>query len=867
VRALLLLYFASGLGAVAVETVWMRWLRDLLGATAPAASATLVAFLAGHAAGAAWMLRRAARTERPLALYGRLELVAAAGALAVPLLLALGERAIGAVYDAVRDTPTALTALRFSIALLATFPAAFCFGATFPAIARAATRGARDLGARGGALYAVNTLGAAAGTAAAVAWLPASIGVRATHAVAVACLVLAGGGALWIAHRGGPRIAAASETLPVATSAPAPTRAERRRAEKQARRAGGPAAAPALPALRPVARPLGPRGFAILAGLSGFGVFALQVLLVQSFAQVSNQSVYAFGAVLVTVLLAIAAGGGGIAVLERRGVDARGVLGAALVVAALALASFPAWLERITGRFDYVGAAGGGGAYFAALLGTAIVAAGPALLAAAFVFPAVFAIAGRHEPDAARGADAILGRLIVANTTGAIGGALAAPYLLLPLAGLWPSFAVLSLLYGFAAIAVPGTGLRGRIGRDLALVVGWLAVVSQANPLAVPPVALAAGERVLALESTPAGVVAVIERDGQRLIRVDNHYALGGTAEQVHQERQAHLPLVLAPHARSIAYAGSATGISAGGALAHPIESLTVVELIPGVARAAERWFGDANRGVYADPRTQVVLDDARNFLRWTQQRFDVVVADLFVPWQAGAGALYTREHFEAVRARLLPGGLFCQWLPLYQLGEPELRAITATFRDVFPHTGLFRGDFFGRFPIAALVGWADAPAAPEAIEAAAKRLAEAGVGDRWVTDPMGPWALYVGPVAEQPVDVPRNHTDRPVVERLAAATHEGGSVGKRDPVVGARWLAFTESVLAREERLWPGLSEDARRSATGGGALQLAGTLYVGGEIDAAARAFTRAASLLPSRLVADASADPTAAELWHAE
>jgi spermidine synthase len=348
------------------------------------------------------------------------------------------------------------------------------------------------------------------------------------------------------------------------------------------------------------------------------------------------------------------------------------------------------------------------------------------------------------------------------------------------------------------AVFVPSAELRGRVRRDLLLAIGWLVVVSLANPLAVPPVALRPGEQALAIEFTPAGVVAVVERDGERLIRVDNHYALGGTAEQVHQERQAHLPLVLAPHARRVAYAGSATGISAGGALAHPIESLTVVELIPGVARAAARWFGDANRGVYADPRTQVVLDDARNYLRWTHDRFDVVVADLFVPWQAGAGALYTREHFEAVRARLLPGGLFCQWLPLYQLGEPELRAITATFRDVFPRTALFRGDFFGRFPIAALVGWVDAPAAPAAIEAAAKRLAEAGIDDRWVTDPMGPWSLYVGPVAEQPAEVPRNLADRPVVERLAAATHEGGAVGKRDPVVGARWLAFAESVLAR---------------------------------------------------------------------
>src|SRR4030095_16715911 len=197
--------------------------------------------------------------------------------------------------------------------------------------------------------------------------------------------------------------------------------------------------------------------------------------------------------------------------------------------------------------------------------------------------------------------------------------------------------------------------------------------------------ALQANEEPIEITSTPAAVVAVVARDSERLIRVDNHYALGGTAERVHHERQSHLPLVLAPDARRIAYAGSAPGISAGGALAHPIDALFLVELVPGVAQAAERWFGDANRGVYRDPRTRVVLDDARNFLRLTGERFDAVVADLFVPWQAGAGSLYTREHFAAVRDHLAPGGLFCQWLPLYQLGEAAFTAIPPTFLDVLP--------------------------------------------------------------------------------------------------------------------------------------------------------------------------------------
>jgi spermidine synthase len=337
----------------------------------------------------------------------------------------------------------------------------------------------------------------------------------------------------------------------------------------------------------------------------------------------------------------------------------------------------------------------------------------------------------------------------------------------------------------------------------------------------------------------------------------------------VHHERQAHLALLLAPGARRVAYVGSATGISAGAALVHPIEELVLVELVPGVARAAARFFGDANRGVYADPRTRVVLDDARNFLRATRRRFDLVIADLFVPWHAGAGSLYTREHFTAVRERLAPDGVFCQWLALYQLSERELDAIAASFADVFPRAAVFRGDFYGRFPIAALVGFAGEPPAPEAVAAAARRLAEAGEEDRWVTVAEGAFALYVGPLAPYEASAPRNRDDRPWVERLAAAGHAGGQRGKLDPIVGPRWVGWAgrlrERALRGGDPLWA-LPEAARRASAGGARLQEAGALWVTGRAEAAAQAFAQAAALLPPQLVAAAPEDPTAAELWGA-
>lgn len=850
-RRLLLLYLLSGLGAVAVETIWMRWLRLLLGATAPAASATLVAFFAGHALGAWWAARRAPGWRAPLAVYGRLELAAALAAAGVPLLLRLGELALAPAYDALRTAPAALTATRFAVALLATLPAASCFGATFPAIGAAAAPALSRLGARATALYAGNTLGAAAGTALAAFWLPGAIGVRATYALALAALLAAGGGALTLARRTDADRSSASE----AEAAPPAARERRRRAAPASARTDA----------------LAPGAALALALLSGLAPFAAQVLLVQAFAQVLNQSSFAFGAVLVVVLLAITVASAATAWLaQRTGGHVRTALGAALALAALATAAFPAWLAHATGGLGYVGAGAPGLPYLGAALATVARSAGPLLLAGSAVYPLLLVEAARGAPAGAA-PGALLGHLAAANTVGAIAGALAAPWALLPALGPWLAFLPVAAAWALAALALPDPA-RARWGARVAvLAAGALAVVGLASPTSVPVTATAPGERVLAVDTGAAGVVAVIERSGERLLRVNGHYALGGTAERVHHERQAHLALLLAPGARRVAHAGSATGISAGATLAHPIETLALVELIPAVARAGARWFAGTNRGVYTDPRTTVVLDDARNFLRNTRDRFDVVIGDLFVPWHAGAGALYAREHFAAVRARLGPQGVFCQWLPLYQLSLPELRTIAATFLDTFPASAVFRGDFFGSFPIVALVGFAGAPPDPAAVSAAAEALGQRGERDRWIADPLGPWALYVGPLAALTsfmADAPRNSDDRPVLETLATRGHAGGGRGKVDPVVGLAWGRFAEALRAAAaagDPLWPSLPADAARASTGGALLQHAGALYVARRADAAASAFAAAAATLPPRLVADAEADASAAELWH--
>jgi spermidine synthase len=77
----------------------------------------------------------------------------------------------------------------------------------------------------------------------------------------------------------------------------------------------------------------------------------------------------------------------------------------------------------------------------------------------------------------------------------------------------------------------------------------------------------------------------------------------------------------------------------------------------------------------------------------------------VYHPWIDGAGTLYTREHFETIRARLAEGGIFCQWLPLHQLDLATLRIIVRTFLSAYPGGKAYLAQFSIGTPLIGLVG------------------------------------------------------------------------------------------------------------------------------------------------------------------
>jgi spermidine synthase len=630
-RLSLALMAASGFAGLGYQIVWTQQCAVWLGHESAAVLAVIAAFFGGLALGAFTLGPRIERSADPVRWYAACEVAIALWGVALIVLMApFGDAAL----TLVGTEPTPLW--QWTVAFCGTFvlllPATAAMGATLPAMARVTTF-LRSEQHSIGALYAANTFGAVTGVLATAFWLVPELGLVRTAGVCIALNLLC----------------AAAARPAFARDAVNPGRA----------------------ALDPAAHPPARRGALARLALTGLLGIGYEVVVVRVLSQFAEDTVYTFAMLLAVYLLGSALGA---ALHERwraRCADPAGLqdrLLAALSSACL-LGAGSLWAaEHVQAALTTTwgpGVAAGIGAEAALAL---IAFAGPTL-----VMGALFS----HLCARADASGAGFARSLAANTLGAAAAPLMFGVVLVPLLG--PKTALLLIALAYLALTVPHAWARAAVA--------WPGAAALATLLWAPPlafVALPEGGRIVSYQEGAMAAVSVVEdAQGVLRLRIDNRQQEASSATLRVDARQALIPLLLHPAPHRALFLGLGTGNTASAAAADPRVQADAVELLPEVIAASPR-FAQAAGETAAAARVQLVAADARRYVRATERRYDLIVSDNFHPARSGSGALWV-EHFGAVRARLAPGGLFCQWLPLHQLDLATLRSIVRSFIAVYP--------------------------------------------------------------------------------------------------------------------------------------------------------------------------------------
>ena len=651
--ALCAAYFASGAVGLLDEVIFFKYLSLTFGATAYASSAVLVAFMGGLAGGAALAARLDARVDRPLRLYGALEIAVGAACALSPWLFA----AVTRVYVAAAAGSSSLLVLQIvrgalagAVVLLPTL----AMGATLPLVARVA-------GSRVTLLYGANTAGGAFGSLIATyvvipaLGLSASLGAGACVSVAVGLVALA-------LARGFPAVAPGTTTSSASVRSPLP------------------------------------RALLVASAASGLLVFACEVVFVHLLALVDGTSVYVFGLVLTVFLVALSLGTPASRALARRAGDA--ALATSLSLSGFALAASLAVWDRLPSVFVAAGP------YVPSWTGRELVRGLVAALAIGVpatcmgtTFPLVLASVSARED---RGAQT--GRLTAVNTVASMVGSIAGGFLLLPWLGSQRALAAVALSYGACALLV-----RGRVAPGRARATAALAVAAVVAVLLTPRwdlARLASGANVYFAqqpeqgpvvwmdEDVHGGVVTVTERQGLYTMWTNGKYQGDNGPQMSAQHGFADVPAMFVPRFGRALVVGLGTGTTLAATAGYPFERIDLAELSPGILRAASLFFRNVNGGVLDEPRLHVSQQDGRNMLLTGRDRYDLVTIELTSIWFAGAANLYNREFYATAAARLTEGGVLSQWIQLHHTTLREIASQMATAREVFPHAAFFiRGD------------------------------------------------------------------------------------------------------------------------------------------------------------------------------
>jgi spermidine synthase len=681
-----LCFVLSGATGLIYEVLWARMLGLVFGATTLAVSTVLAAFMGGLALGSALAGRLAQRIRKPLSVYGLMEILIALYALFVPLLFRWIDHVYVLIWQQLQPGYFTFSLWRFALSGVVLLVPTTLMGATLPVLAAALVKSSDRDSNSVTRLYACNLAGAILGTLAAGFVLLPWLGVRTTIAVAAALNIIVGVIAITLQRRAQSH-AEVAETIEVEDSVAA----------------------------------LEGRGFWFFAALvSGFVTIGTQVSWTRVLTMIIGSSTYAFSIVVALFLVGLAIGAWIVARKDRSSrlrstIMVVEVLSAlSLLLSLFVLNEIPSLLINLGLRLKV--------ASWVGLLALQILSATLLILVPAVLMGMVMPLVLVWASSEGKRAVARVGRSYAINTVGAIAGAFITGFILIPKAN--TRFTLL-----FAAtccLIVAGVAYRPvssgfdpalkrslAIGLTLAFIVALFIVAPRMNLADLSIGAYDSLVRVIAqtregvqegdttagpnvhellmYQEGPTATVSVRrDRDTVSMAVNGRTNASDSIYDMPTQVMLGQLPLLIAPRIDNGLIIGYATGVTVGAMLQSPIQSVTCVELEPGTVAGSE-FFNHINNRPLDDPRTQLIIDDARTFLRVTPNRYDIIVSEPSHPWVPGVANLFTQEFFELGRERLKDDGIWVQWVQIYQLSTESLRSVLATYQKVFPHVLVFR--------------------------------------------------------------------------------------------------------------------------------------------------------------------------------
>ena len=169
-----------------------------------------------------------------------------------------------------------------------------------------------------------------------------------------------------------------------------------------------------------------------------------------------------------------------------------------------------------------------------------------------------------------------------------------------------------------------------------------------------------------------------------RVLVLDGIVQTTETDEFMYHEMLVHVPMFACEKPKRVLIVGGGDGGSLREVLKHDIEQVDMVEIDKQVVDLCIEHLPALNNAgaIYQDPRANLVIEDAFEYLKDRDTRYDVIISDSTDP--IGAAEVLFSEHFyELLRNNLAPGGLISLQNGVVFLQPEEPRDVLAMINRI----------------------------------------------------------------------------------------------------------------------------------------------------------------------------------------
>ena len=686
-----LCFFLSGAAGLMYEIIWTRFFSLTFGATTYSITTVLTAFMSGLALGSLLLGRVADRIKQRLLLYGWIELLVGLYALVFPVLFRISSHIYLTLIGWGEVGSFQKLSLKFVLSFLIMLIPTTLMGGSLPLLSRFIIQDLKGVSSRLGLLYSVNTSGAVVGTYLVGFHLISSIGLNASILAASLMNISIGLTMILYAKKSGIEGRVALESsMPSSSSSDVSLTGQERAVIR----------------------------FAIAAFMvSGFVSLSHEVVWTRILSLIIGSSTYAFTMILIGFLIGIALGSYVISHTElippgRINLMLFSWIEIGIGISAYALIPLFSKLPFVMlkafeinpDNYNFI-------TFYQFVLSLFIVILPTTLMGA--TLPVIGKIVSREV----RSVGASIGNIYFFNTFGAIFGSFFAGFLFIPYLGTLNTLKLgicINILLGMGGFLMVLTLNKKRTvllvsltASCMVLAMVWFSRwdsslmdsgVSIYGKTLLESVKKSRGfnqaARVLYLQEGINATINIRKSEGGIYLKTNGKTdASTDKADMTTQIFLGYLPVMLHPNPRKALIIGLASGVTAGTVAQYDsISHVDIAEIEPSMVKAAS-YFKDVNHNILEDPKAHIILNDGRNHLLETKEKYDLIISEPSNPWISGVGSLYTTDFFKIAAAKLKPGGILCQWIHCYSLSSENLKMILNTLALSFEDVQLWTSD------------------------------------------------------------------------------------------------------------------------------------------------------------------------------